>query len=95
MHVLGQAKHFGLPVQLLAIIDDIYVAAQRPQIPCGIMVQILLGRTCHYFLAMEAALVECKLSEGDDKCRKGAMHAKKEWLTVEVDSHTARRLPLT
>lgn len=41
LHVLGQAADTGLLVQGLAVVDDGDVAAQRPQVPRSIMVQIL------------------------------------------------------
>ena len=43
-HVLGQAGHARRPVQRLAILDDGDLAAQRAQVPRGVVVQVL--RTC-------------------------------------------------
>ena len=41
LHVLGQAADACLLVQSLAVVDDGDMATQRPQVPRGIMVQIL------------------------------------------------------
>ena len=41
LHCLGEAADARLPVQRLAVVDDGDVAAHRPQIPRGVVMQIL------------------------------------------------------
>lgn len=53
LHVLGQAADSSLPIQGLAVVDDIDMTAQRPQITCGIMMQILQHKTFNSPLLVE------------------------------------------
>jgi hypothetical protein len=44
LHVLRKATDARLSVQRLAVVNDVDVASQRSQVPCGVMMQVLYNR---------------------------------------------------